>query len=178
MTLIMSCSAADKGGEKDYRVVDMSKMQQESVEIDKLFDNKKYIILDDSKDFYPARIEDVLVRGNRLYIHSYMRRNSKLLVFDLDGNPIMSVGAMGKAENEYLDINGYDIAPNGDICINDLLGRKLLTFDKDGNFIKSNRDIPTDIYHIKLIEDGKYLCGLTPWNVTEGKKDLILLDIK
>lgn len=70
------------------------------------------------------------------------RMTNKIILFKLNGEHIATVDKVGNGPGEYIRIDGLCTNPkNGDIVILDAMKNKLITFDKNFNFI-NEQDTP------------------------------------
>ena len=176
--LLMSLMALSCVEDKDMtncKIIKMHGLTEEKLDdsIDEIFQNKKYIILDNSQEEYPAVIVDILYRDNKLFMHSRVSRSDQLLVFKDNGEFLFKVSNKGKAKNEYLNINSFDVNNIGEIIINDTKGGKILKFDDNGQFIAVIKHPLNDIYSLKSIGNDGFLYSLADWGYTDPKIELI-----
>lgn len=64
-----------------------------------------------------------------------------------DGGGLYTVGGFGRAENEFLQVSGYDTDDKGNIWVLDARSRKIKQYDERGNFIRqfALKDTPMDV---------------------------------
>lgn len=79
-----------------------------------------------------------IVRHNRyLYIHDIMD-SKELFVYDMDGQFKFKLNKKGRGAEEYISISDFIVDnKNGDIIILDVNGRKIITYDKNGDYVNS-----------------------------------------
>ena len=114
----------------------------------------RYIALDDTVQI--GAITDVRYSRNN---YSVSERN-RLCVFDSTGHYSFSIDACGRAENEYISLDAFDVNHrNGEISILDLIGSRILVFSGDGIFLRSfNLDTMIDLpRRICSLDDGHYI---------------------
>ncbi len=63
--------------------------------------------------------------------------DSKIKVFDAQGNFIRSIGEKGQGPGEFSSIGGIQILPNGNLIALDYRNRRTSIFDKNGKFLSS-----------------------------------------
>jgi len=78
---------------------------------------------------------NVAVKNNRYYIAD--RQLGKILLFDITGKYLNSVGEMGRGPNEYLALSDMIIEENGDISVYSCPEGVLRTFDSQGALLES-----------------------------------------
>lgn len=135
---------------------------------------KKYIKLDNScDDFLFKGIDKIKILGERIYILD--RKLKKLIVFDIRGKGIGTVGKRGQGPQEYLQISDFAVSNSGNIYfIDGTLGEsKLFVFDKDLHFI-SLKKMPFEADIIHCLTNGKLLFGLSSWNQGKNAQNKII----
>ena len=74
-----------------------------------------------------------------------------------DGHGISTIGNLGRAENEYLQISGFDFDVNNDLLVLDARSKKLLKYDgKTFDFI-GKQSLDKNFVDIKCLDDGNYI---------------------
>ena len=144
---------------------------------DNFLESWDYIMLeDDNLDGILASTYKVLYNDGLFFIDSKAFQNYSIKVFDSTGHYLNNIGNMGRARNEFLNIDEWTIDPYRNEVI--LLNRKgyyasvtIKRFDYQGNYIGQTETSPlTDQYHIgqviKCMPDGSILIennlGFTP----------------
>lgn len=102
--------------------------------------------------------------GKMLVADRKMRQLTVLSL--LDGRRLGAVGAFGRAENEYLQVTGFDFDADGNIWLLDARGKCLLEYDGGDFAFKQRKNIgfgmPMDV---KCLDKGGFLFFMFP----EGK---------
>ena len=108
--------------------------------------------LSDESITSPERVEQVLFFDNNLIIVE----SRKILVFDMNGNFIRTIGSKGQGPREYYDIRNMTIdEKNGGVYVVDS-NSKILCYDLNGNYLKGITQFQQDefsIIDLKYIND-------------------------
>jgi hypothetical protein len=81
------------------------------------------------------------------------------MVFDREGRYISTVGRKGRASNEYIDLAQVALASDGDtVLLYDNYGKKILSFDLDGNFLDST-PLNFWFYSFEYVSDREIVCA-------------------
>lgn len=135
----------------------------------KQFDGDDYnfiFLSNDNPDCLVSRIIKAEVTDNRIYILNGMRAtDTRLLAFDLDGNPVGPIGTRGQGPEEFARMSDFYVGSDGNInlyCI-----EKELKFDPDGNFI-SSQNVDKSIRSAVELPDGSLLVSIEPWDVSDA----------
>lgn len=173
MNLIFSCSR--DMGVNNCRIVKMHNLIEKDLDkhLDEIFTYKRFIILDTLAKEYPYVINKLLYRNGKLFIQNDNGDDSDLLVYDDNGDFLFKVGDRGRARNEYLGIDDFDVNDKGEIFINDIVSNEILKFNEKGEFIENITPPYKDVYSIKNISNDDFLLCLASWTTTDPKKELI-----
>jgi hypothetical protein len=126
--------------------------------------NKEYINLDGSKEeMLFGWIDKIKIIDGRIYVLD--KRMRKLLVFDMSGAGIGTVGKRGPGPEEYLNISDFDVNTKGDIYFVDGThdDDRLFVFDRDLRFVYVKK-LPFETDLVKCLPNDKLLFGLAAWN--------------
>lgn len=85
-------------------------------------------------------ITKVRIYDDNIYILDKLQK--KILSVDIDNRKVTDfINKQGLAKNEYLNIEDFDIASDGCVLILDDESRKILVYDKDGNYKRIIRSV-------------------------------------
>jgi hypothetical protein len=171
-----SCSISDKNSDietipfNDLKVLSYDDMRED------LFGNMKFTVLKaESIDYMFAEADKIVYKNNTFYIYDWVNRmDSKVIAFDKQGNPVLSLHKRGRGPGEYLQITDFDVDDSNGIWIVDGQDDVLLHYSSDCSFIGS-RKLPFEVSYIKWINGGKFFFGLSPWNASDYGGVRILL---
>lgn len=149
------------------------------------FDNYKHLNIVDTtlmiplsedvnNDLIIGQLDKIIVSDSLIYIaDTYMKR---LLLYDMQGNVIGKVGAIGGGPGEYTSLSDFCVGSNGEIYLYDSASNKMLVYDRNLQFVK-DYPISFKAEQFQFI-DGHFLFGLAPYNIdpkTSGKM-IVLTD--
>ena len=139
---------------------------------DKCIVQTKYIkILPDSADLLFSEINKIQISNHKIYILDKFQR--LLGIYDMSGKGIGKVGNVGRAPEEYLNLTDFSINKDGNIHIIDGRLDKMNIYDKNLNFITSQK-LPFEADIFQCLDDGGYLFGLSSWNKQLNSNDKIV----
>lgn len=92
------------------------------------------IILDTVDNSFIGDVDNLKVSGNRMYI--WDRDNKTIFIYDLNGSYLSKIKSLGRAKNEYIDIEDYYVSEDK-LYILDNVTMKILIYDTIGKYIKS-----------------------------------------
>ena len=107
-----------------------------------------------------------LSREDGSFLLSDRRMRRLLAVSSINGYYLGDVGRFGRAENEYLQVTGFDRDKNGNIWVLDARGKSLLEYDGSTYAFKAKKKLEFTALDIKCLENGGFLFFLPPY--TEG----------
>ncbi len=110
----------------------------------------KILQLESNSDCILSSIQKLMKDDRAIYISD----SQNLFSFDFSGKFLYKYGEKGNAENEYINLSTFMFDNDGNIVIADSYTGKLLTYSKEGEFLKCEK---LDIDLIKYIQDGRYL---------------------
>lgn len=155
LMIIISCTDNKRNElisnlQMDNYNIDMPKSTELSV-----VDSVKYIMLDE-KCLFSSISKIVKVNDKIVIFDKY--GSEKILVFDVNGNYINSIGRKGRAENEY--VKPWDIAIKGNhVLIYDWGTQRMITYDMDGNYVKSQKSAHI-IEGFAPLKNGNFLAAM------------------
>lgn len=139
----------------------------EIVRLSDIFNTYEFIKLETKDKHFLGNIRKIKKANNKFFVLS---SSSAIFIFSDEGSFIKEIYNKGKGPGEYIRL--FDIFLDKDskhLIVNDLNGRKLLTFDYNGNFI--NERI-TDLFIFSFWKTGShyvYYCGNHPNDEVNSK---------
>lgn len=94
----------------------------------------------DSSEYLLSDVSHVKTVNNRLYILDYIQKRI-LLLNPLNNALSIVVDKKGMAQYEYVGIDGFAVAHNGDIYVLDGNSKKVVVYNADGKFKRVIRDV-------------------------------------
>lgn len=102
---------------------------------DDFFVYSHHIVLETTEESLLSFIDKLQIQDERVYILD--RSEKSIFVFDLEGRFVNRMNRFGQSSNEYISVSDIDVSDNGQILVNDYLGRKILKYDANGDFIEA-----------------------------------------
>lgn len=147
-------------------VISLEKESNKKIELSQFITSSKYIKLELNDDCFIGKVSKIKVFDGKIYILDCFKAKS-LFVFDFKGNFLYKIGQKGKAANEYLFPQDFDIY-NGKIYL--LSDQKYITeFTTEGQFIDKNK-LPISGQRI-VVDDQRIIVMQTIYN---GNKSHLL----
>lgn len=117
----------------DIKTIDINTKQYNSwFDISEIYD-AKFITLETTANSRIGIIQKILIHKNKIYIQD--RQQNKILVFDMNGKYISSIGKEGKGKGEILQLGSFDIY-NDNIYISSLMTNKMLVYDINEKLVR------------------------------------------
>ena len=149
--------------------------------------NIRYIPLETTDECILGYADKVLIRNNRIYVADFNQTMS-LFVFDMSGKFLFKINRRGQGPGEYTSFRDFDLQNNEEIYMFDHLGKKLLIFDSEGNYLH-NIIFEFSFRNFCLIENkiyisevrgrnGKKVADLALYDIVNGETELLLDDEK
>ena len=127
-----------------------------TINVDEMLDSVFYVKLETTDSCLIGRIDRLLFADNRIVVVEKTQRNS-LLLFSMDGKFISQVGQSGQGPEEYIAIRDVAVDyENKHVIVLDDHGKKMLYYDLNGNYLKSQRLIYWP-YKFAVLTDGNIL---------------------
>jgi hypothetical protein len=139
---------------EDAEIIDLTKMNKYLVESIPVKD-VHYIYLETNDEALIGRVKKILIRNDRIYIldHKYAKA---LFVFNIQGKFLFKLDAQGKAPNEFVNLNDFDIDDAGNIFLHDQAAKKIIKYSDSGEYIEYyNYSFYTS--HFKHINDSLFV---------------------
>lgn len=133
-------------------------------QLSEVIDRIEYVKLESHADHIAYRIDKVLIENDLVYIFDYFSGRS-LSVYDLKGNFQFALTKPGEGPDEYLEIQDFLVDDNS-IEVLDALGR-LIIYDKQGNFIRSEKLPPIAKAMTKIGDKYLFQTGKIPNTLAE-----------
>lgn len=115
-----------------------------------------YIPLETNESILVGNIDKLLIYEDRIYILDIYKAKS-VFIFDIKGLFIKKISLYGNNSTEYKFLRDMELdIPNRQIVLYDRNGGKLLLFDLNGNFIRTQR-LGFRFSNFKILSNGNYL---------------------
>lgn len=138
MTLIVvaagfsGCNNLGMSSGNDVVTVKIERCDENVTEkFDSLFNYHKHVILETTDESLVGRINKILFTDDAIYI---MNDNSRITVFNKDGNYLRTISNVGHGPGEYTKLCDFDMA---DGILYYLDGRRIHKYQADGRYLES-----------------------------------------
>ncbi|MDD4819535.1 MAG: 6-bladed beta-propeller [Flavobacteriales bacterium] len=171
---LMACSGTKK---PSFSVQDVELKEQKTIaEIpNDMIKNRRYVLFSSQDPQYIFdNVDDMVIKGENIYILYRKNRHFKLLKFDMNGRGVYCLDRQGEGPDEYNQISAFDVDENGDMHIVDGRQDELFVYDKDGA-LKKRVNLPYEVGVVHCLKNGDYLFGLSSWNTGEAKGARLVL---
>lgn len=141
---------------------------------ERVFSAMEYIVPEtgENQDMLFSSVDQVEYKDGKLYILDWRYR--RLVVFDIDGQPVSSLRRQGRGPGEYLQISAFDVDSDGTMWILDAQKDVLNAYGADGVF-RESMPLPFQTDFLKCLDNGKFLFKLSTWDESDYKGKCILL---
>lgn len=149
---LCSFSGKENDSRDKYEIIPVDLSRSKALDIrDCARYNIRKIPLELSDQSLLTYIDQIEIRDNKIYVYDKHR----LIVFDINGNYLDTIGGVGPGPGEYTNINSFFFEGNN-VCVYDDNLQKLFIYDKDGTFITS-KQTKEPIYSIYAINNKKFI---------------------
>ncbi|PIF02152.1 MAG: hypothetical protein CR996_00820 [Draconibacterium sp.] len=171
LTFIISCTSIQDYGEiqNDHNFISLEIAKAPSFKLETLIKDVTYIKLEVNKNSIIGDVDKILYLNERFYIFDKQITKS-VFVFSKNGKFLYKINRQGHGPGEYILPIGFDVDSFENIYIGDNATRKILRYDKSGNFVD---DIHCEFYFedFSYIGNGKILINSV---YTDGKPIMTL----
>ena len=152
--LLLSCkNNSVKSIDNKLLIIDINPLQSKEFDFNDVFSDYSFIKLETDENILISSIDQMKICNDRIYIFDF-RRTISLHCFDMQGKHLFGVGSKGQGPGEYTNASDFAIDTiNKKIWIGDD-GRKILSYDLDGNFLK-DYSVDFSIRNISIIPDSE-----------------------
>ena len=189
LLLVTACGEKKTGQQLQTKIVsgvplthvDVNMKSEENVlPFDSLFEVVSVVRLETTDDNLIGNVWDILFLNDKIIVED-METAKSLTVYDMQGKYLNSIGRLGQGPGEYayLDYVSADPATNT-VTLTDMSAQKIMTYDADGNFLKSE---PTPYWSqcCEMLTDDIVACHMGGGFKLEGtavKPHVIVSDLK
>lgn len=163
--LLVSCSTDVVNDSCILVNADNQKIVESPSPSDFIGSKPRYICLlnNDDMSYSFSSIAKVVIKDN---IYILEEGNKKLLIFNIDGEPIRTLAYRGRGPKEYLQITDFDVDAKGNILIADAQKKLLYKYSPDLDLI-STHSYEFEINKIACISEQKYVCQVASWDKSD-----------
>lgn len=124
----------------------------------------RYVPLEYTDQSVISFIPKIVFSGEYIVVQNMVpaQMDSKLLVFDAKGKFITDIFEKGRAENEIIRMNDFDVAKN-EVCVLDNARKRINRYSLQGKYIGYHQ-LPFYASAFSVLENNNFLIRLTPSN--------------
>ena len=155
--ILLSGCSQNRSGLKasDHNLTKISIEYQDPTPLNKFIENTKLVRLGET-DPLIGNIDNLIVTKDKIVVTD--AKNSTIFIFDTTGKNTAVINRQGRGPIEYLGLDYAALTPDGEkIALHDNLGKKVLIFDLDGNFIEK-KNVDFWFSSFEYIDDNHILC--------------------
>jgi len=135
--ILIQISCTDKQPAKTIRIHEKS---NETVRYSQVFRSAEFVKLETRQECLVSNIATLKVDDDRIFVFDVWL--GIVFIFSQDGHFIDKIGKKGKGPGEMITPRGFTLDKlNKQIEILDASGKKMLIFDYNGNYIKTNKSV-------------------------------------
>ncbi|MHA1974375.1 MAG: 6-bladed beta-propeller [Candidatus Hodarchaeales archaeon] len=117
-------------------IIRINEKNEQEVLVSQIFESAKVVRLETSNKCLISNISALKVDSNRIFI--FDRRVESVFAFNLEGKFLNKIGSKGKGPGEFIGPSDISLdRENKNIEILDYHAQKILVYDYDGNYIRS-----------------------------------------
>jgi len=168
-------------------IIDVNTMRKSPLTVNPLkMKNLRYVTLETTDECLIGNADKVLISNNRIYVADF-HKTMTLFIFDLNGKFISKIAKRGQGPGEYISFNDFDIYHNENVYIFDSHGRKILTYNSAGEYLKEIKlkyyllnfcIIDEKMYWSPIYNNGIIFANLAVYDVGTGKTNLLFTEKK
>ena len=157
--LLLSCSGGEKPESPNTKIIYANfggAGENVPFKLSQVIDSVRYISIE-SSSVPIGHVQELKFACNRYYLAD--QSSHTIYVVDEDGGITSHIGRLGRAENEYITLQCFDVNPaNGQVSIYDGASRKMVIYAENGDFVRSFRTDRSDVIRdFAVMADGSYL---------------------
>ena len=163
LPLLGSCFVPDKEQKVPLERIDLSDYSELSFAeyLSDHLNDVSVLKVDESPEFRLGTVDRAQFTESAILLRD-IRMHHLVAISRDDGHGLSVIGSRGRAENEFIQVSGFDCDRNNDVLVLDARSRKINRYDgQDYHFVEkvSVQDSPIDI---KCLENGDYALYLYP----------------
>jgi hypothetical protein len=138
LCLSVSChkNKISTSNEKEIIVKTIKWKMQKDFEIKDIVKDIQYVKLEDNVESFFSNIDKLIIKNNKIYLLD-ITGPTTLFVFNINGEFLHKIGKQGQGPGEYShSLINFDVN-NDTVFLYDYAKRKMMTYDGNGNYIRS-----------------------------------------
>lgn len=142
--------------------------EAENADIAALTDSIGFIALDNTPDAFFTDIAKLSAKNEHFYLMETFSQNRGLLVFDVEGNFVRTIGEIGEGPGMMRRPTDFDILSDGSVVFVDRDLRRLFFYNSEGQFQKTS-DLSFPAISFAQLQDGGWLFSANIQDTTSYK---------
>nr|MBI1231664.1 6-bladed beta-propeller [Cytophagales bacterium] len=142
--------------------------EAENADIAELTDSIGFIALDNNPEAYFTDIAKLSSNNGHFYLMETFSQKKGLLVFDVEGNFIRTIGEIGEGPGKMRRPTDFDILSDGSVVFVDRDLRRLFFYNSEGEFQKTS-DLSFPALSFAKLQDGRWLFSANVHDTTSYK---------
>ncbi len=121
---------------------------------------------DTSKEYSFSDVSKLVLKADKLYISDWPTR--RILIFDINGNPVSVINRRGRGPEEYLQVTDFDADDKGSVWVLDGQQDMVKHYSSNGDLLSQAKTGDCQYSNI-LFKDGYLFLSVSAWDKTENK---------
>ena len=163
---ITSCTGKS-GDASVIKTINVGDYQEDSFDWKSMFGNELHLVelTDTSKEYSFTEISKLFFKKDKFYISDWATR--RIIVFDLNGNPVFVLNRRGRGPEEYLQVTDFDVDNSGGLWILDGQKDAVVHYSSEGRFLSQSKTGDCQYSHIACSNEN-LLLSVAYWDKTEN----------
>jgi len=115
------------------QIIKLNPAKTELIRFSQLFSSVEVFTFNNDNDVVYARPTKIIVKNNLFY----MLASKMILVWNVNGELLLSISRIGNGPGEYIGINDFLVEDNGYIIVNDNGGKKMIRYNEQGEYVNT-----------------------------------------
>jgi|GEM_PF-1480643 len=179
--LVVFCSCNNNTSTKvplrgDFEIIKIESPGQDSiVHLSNFVKSVKLVPLEFSDNSIVGKVKKMKFYKDRIYIHD--KYQTSLLVFDIQGKFLHTIGVLGKGKDEYLDLTSFDVNEKG-VFIYNYNPSEIYHYDYEGIPLQKSKIRDFQGEYFAMQNDFYYLYRSSPKTGSEFELNIYSSDFK
>lgn len=163
---ITSC-IGKSGDASVIKTIKVGDYQEDNFDWKSVFEQDIHLVelTDTSKEYSFTEISKLVFKKDKFYISDWATR--RIIVFDLNGNPVFVLNRRGRGPEEYLQVTDFDVDNSGGLWILDGQKDAVSHYSSDGRFLSQSKTGDCQYSHIACSNEN-LLLSVAYWDKTEN----------
>ena len=165
---ITSCTGKS-GDVSVIKTIKVGDYQEDNFDWKSVFEQDLHLVelTDTSKESSFTEISKLVFKKDKFYISDWATR--RIIVFDLNGNPVFVLNRRGRGPEEYLQVTDFDVDNSGGLWILDGQKDAVSHYSSDGRFLSQSKTRDCQYSHIACSNEN-LLLSVAYWDKTENSE--------